>query len=229
MSRSLAEIATALDATNLKLDASKTDIETLCHDALAQSVATVCVYPTSVPLCRRILGSGEVGVAAVIGFPSGRYSVRSKCVEIDEVASMGASEVDIVLNYPALIEGQTTLVAKEANLLAETCRKVGLVSKFIVETCYLTQDQKLAMLRICEDSGVNFIKTSTGFGSAGAQLADVELWAQSKKSSHLKIKASGGIRDREQVEAFLDAGASRIGLSSAQAVLQGGETSAGGY
>ncbi|MBC2602110.1 deoxyribose-phosphate aldolase [Puniceicoccus vermicola] len=228
---SLSEIAGALDATNLKLDASAADIEALCHDALGHSVATVCVYPTNVPLCRKILGSGDVGIAAVIGFPSGRYSTRSKIVEIDEVSAMGASEVDIVLNYPALIEGQTEALRKEASQLAEACRKVGLVSKFIVETCYLDEAQKLTMLDICEKAGANFIKTSTGFGSAGAQLADIELWAKAKTSSHLKIKASGGIRTREQVEAFLTAGASRIGLSSAKAVLSESSTegSSGGY
>lgn len=227
MSYTLSELAGTLDATNLKLDATQTDIEELCHDALAYSVATVCVYPTSVPLCRKILGSGDVGVAAVIGFPSGRYSCRSKSAEIDEVASMGASEVDIVLNYPALIEGNIEEVQKEANTLAEVCRKVGLVSKFIVETCYLNSNQKITMLRICENAGANYIKTSTGFGNAGALLADVEMWSKGKTSKHLKIKASGGIRTREQVEAFLNAGASRIGLSSAKGVLNEEATEAG--
>jgi len=226
MSLSLSEIAGSLDATNLKLDATTADIEKLCHDALAYSVAAVCVYPTSIPQCRKILGSGDVGLAAVIGFPSGRFSTRSKCVEIDEVAAMGASEVDIVLDYAALIQGRRDEVAREANKITETCRNVGLTSKFIVETCYLDHNQKLAMLSICEKAGADFIKTSTGFGSAGAQLADVRLWAESKSSSHIKIKASGGIRTREQVEAFLVAGADRIGLSSAKAVL--GEDSAAG-
>jgi len=217
---SLSEIAKSLDATNLKLDASTADIETLCHDALANSVATVCVYPTSVPLCRKILGAGDVGIASVIGFPSGRYSTRSKAVEIDEVASHGASEVDIVLDYSALILGDYNRVQKEASNLAEASRKVGLLSKFIVETCYLNDEQKIAMLRICEEAGADFIKTSTGFGSGGAQITDIEMWTKEKSSPHLKIKASGGIRTREQVEAFLQAGATRIGLSSAKAVLE---------
>ncbi len=219
---SLPEIAASLDATNLKLDASEKDIEALCHDALANSVAAVCVYPTSVPLCRKILGSGDVGLAAVVGFPSGRYSVASKCAEIDEVAAQGASEVDIVLNYPALLAGRRDLVQKEASDLAKTCRKVGLLSKFIVETCYLGESEKQTMLSICEDSGADFIKTSTGFGSRGADLDDIKAWAAARSSTHLRIKASGGIRSREQVEAFLEAGASRIGLSSANAVLSGG-------
>ncbi|MGE9291266.1 MAG: deoxyribose-phosphate aldolase [Puniceicoccales bacterium] len=230
MSLSISEIARTLDATNLKLDATQSDIESLCHDALAYSVATVCVYPTSVPHCRKILGSGDVGVAAVIGFPSGRYSTRSKIIEVDEVAAMGASEVDIVLNYSALIEGRKDVVRKEAIQLADACRKVGLLSKFIVETCFLDEAQKLAMLSICEEAGANFIKTSTGFGSSGAQLADIELWSQAKTSTTLKIKASGGIRTRGQVEAFLNAGASRIGLSSAKSVLsEDNEPSSGGY
>lgn len=217
----LSEIAASLDATNLKLDASVADIEALCHDALAHSVAAVCVYPTSVALCRRILGAGDVGLAAVIGFPSGRYSTRSKCTEVDEVAALGASEVDIVLNYPALLAGRRDLVEKEARDLADICRKVGLVSKFIVETCFLDKAAKETMLAICEDSGANFIKTSTGFGSGGADLADVRAWAVARTSPHLKIKASGGIRTRAQVEAFLASGAARIGLSSAKAVLGG--------
>ncbi len=230
MSFTLSEIAASLDATNLKLDATNADIEALCQDALAFSVATVCVYPTSVSLCRRILGSGDVGIASVIGFPSGRYTARSKMVEIDEVASQGASEVDIVLNYPALREGETERVAREAAVLSETCRKVGLLSKFIVETCYLTHEQKILMLKLCEDAGADFIKTSTGFGSAGAQMDDIRLWAGARTSPHLKIKASGGIRTRAQVESFLASGVSRIGLSSAKAILsEASETDDGGY
>jgi len=216
---SLSQLAASLDATNLKLDASIADIESLCHDALAHSVAAVCIYPKSVALCRKILGSGDVGIAAVIGFPSGRYSVASKRTEIDEIAALGASEADIVLDYPALLAGRKDLLAKEATDLAETCRKVGLLSKFIVETCYLDAEAKGTMLSICEDSGADYIKTSTGFGSGGADLEDVKAWASARTSSHLKIKASGGIKTRKQVEAFLLAGASRIGLSSAKAVL----------
>jgi len=213
------EIAGTLDATNLKLDASTAEIEKLCQDALAQGVAAVCVYPGSVARCRTILGSGDVGLAAVVGFPSGRFSVASKITEIDELAAVGASEVDIVLNYPALIAGETQVVAKEAKSLADTCRKVGLLSKFIVETCYLNREQKLFMLKVCEDAGANFIKTSTGFGNNGAQLEDIELWVQYRKAPALKIKASGGIRTRKQVISFLKAGVSRIGLSSAATVL----------
>jgi deoxyribose-phosphate aldolase len=219
MARSLPEIAASLDATNLKLDATEADIEGLCHDALAHGVAAVCVYPTNVPRCRRILGSGEVGLAAVVGFPSGRYTTRSKGAEIDEIASMGASEADIVLDYPALLAGHRERVEKEAHDLAAVCRKVGLVSKFIVETCYLDEAAKETMLRICEDSGADFIKTSTGFGAAGARVEDVEAWAAARSGDRPRIKASGGIRTRAQVEAFLDAGATRIGLSSAKTVL----------
>ena len=219
MSYSLAQIAAALDATNLKLDATGADLETLCHTAVANRVAAVCVYPTSVALCRKILGSSEMGLAAVIGFPSGRFTTRSKAVEIDEVAAMGASEVDIVLNYAALLAGQSKIVATEAASLADVCRKVGLVSKFIVETCSLNRDQKIAMLRISEDAGADFIKTSTGFAQAGADPDDIRLWKESMSGNHLRIKASGGIRTRDQVETFLKAGASRIGLSSVEAIL----------
>ncbi|MEM0964648.1 MAG: deoxyribose-phosphate aldolase [Verrucomicrobiota bacterium] len=221
MLRSLTEIASSLDVTNLKLDATSGDIEDLCHEALANSVAAVCVYPNSVPICRKILGSGEVGLATVIGFPSGRYSTRSKATEIDEVAARGASEVDIVIDYSALIAGETSAVAKEISDLAAVCRKVGLISKFIVETCYLDREQKLQALSFCEDAGANFIKTSTGFGGSGAKLEDVQLWATSLRSADLKIKASGGIRTRKQVRDFLDAGASRVGLRSAKTVLSG--------
>lgn len=230
MSYSLKEIASSLDATNLKLEATRSDIESLCQESLANRVASVCVYPNSVPICREILGPGEIGLAAVVGFPSGRYAVASKCLEIEEVAAAGATEIDAVLDYPALVDGQFNVVAAEASRLAESCRQAGALSKFIVETCYLDRQQKLDMLHICEDAGANFIKTSTGFGSAGAQLEDVQLWASERKSDELKIKASGGIRSRDQVVAFLEAGASRIGLSSAKAVLaDGGEASSGAY
>jgi len=232
MPYSLSEIAATLDATNLKLDASSADIECLCRESLAKRVASVCVYPASLSLCRELIDAGEgaVGLAAVVGFPSGRYASKAKSVEIEQAVEAGATEIDAVLNYPALIDGGYGLVAQEARDLAETCRQAGALSKFIVETCFFDRKQKLEMLRICEDAGADFIKTSTGFGSAGAQLEDVALWASERRSDTLKIKASGGIRTREQVVSFLDAGASRIGLSSAKAVLSDdGAGGSGGY
>lgn len=214
------EIASALDSTNLKLDARPEDIARLCEEAIALQVKAVCVYPSSVPQCAALLAGSGVGLAAVVGFPSGRFSVESKRAELATLAPAGATEVDVVIDYSALWEtGGHARVGMEIAALASTAREHGLLSKFIVETCFLSGEEKRRVLDACIEGGADFIKTSTGFGSAGADLEDIRTWARARGDAPLKIKASGGIRTREQVEAFLAAGAERIGLSGAAAVL----------
>jgi len=213
-------IASTLDSTNLKLEARPEDIAALCREAIALGVKAVCVYPASVPACASLLKGSGVALAAVVGFPSGRFAVESKRAEIVHLASAGADEVDVVINYPALWEeGGRARVAQEIADLAETARDQGLISKFIVETCLLSAEEKRWVLGACLDGRADFIKTSTGFSSAGADLEDVRSWAAARGDAPLKIKASGGIRTLAQVEAFIAAGADRIGLSAAAAVL----------
>jgi deoxyribose-phosphate aldolase len=212
------DFAATLDATNLKLDASDGEICALCDEAAHAGYASVCVYPTSVSICSDILYNTPPRVCTVIGFPHGRSSLEAKREEILRAKQHGADEVDIVMNYAALRSGEKSLVTEELVRLCETAREAGLLTKIIVETCYLNQAQKLTALGACETAGADFIKTSTGFGSGGATVDDIKLFA-ANRSGPIKIKASGGIRTLSDALALLEAGAERLGVSAAGALL----------
>ena len=212
------EFAACLDATNLNLDASDAVLCALCDEAAHAGYASVCVYPTSVSLCSNILYGSKVGVCTVIGFPHGRSHVESKREEILRSVENGATEVDIVLNYAALRAGGRSLASEEIASLCQVAHASGALSKVIVETCYLNHQQKLMALSICEDAGSDFIKTSTGFGSAGAQLEDVILFKE-RRTKNIEIKASGGIKTLKSAMEMLQAGATRLGVSAASNLM----------
>lgn len=212
------ELAKYMDATNLKLDSSDGELCALCDEAAEAKYASVCVYPTNVALCSNILYNTEVKVCTVIGFPHGRSSLRAKHAEVAQAKEDGAAEVDIVLNYHALRGGENSLATEEAVRLCQSARELGLLTKIIVETCYLNKRQKLAALKICEQAGANFIKTSTGFGSAGATVEDIQLF-RDNRANGIQIKASGGIRDLNTSLAMIQAGATRLGVSAASVIL----------
>jgi deoxyribose-phosphate aldolase len=213
-----ANFAATLDATNLKLDASDGEICALCDEAAHAGYASVCVYPTSVSMCADILYNTSARVCTVIGFPHGRSSLEAKREEILRAKHHGAAEVDIVMNYAALRAGEKGLATEELVQLCQTARDAQLLTKIIVETCFLNEAQKLAALSACETAGADFIKTSTGFGSAGANVDDIQLFA-TQRTGAIKIKASGGIRSLSSALALLDAGAERLGVSAAAALL----------
>jgi deoxyribose-phosphate aldolase len=228
MTRSPAQLAAAIDATNLRLDATESDLRALCQEAATHRCACVMIYPTSVPLAVQALAGSPVRIGTVIGFPSGRFTTAAKAAEIDAVAAAGAHEVDIVMNYAALRAGREAEVAAELAALARRAHQHGQLVKIITENCYLTEAQMLAALRLCEDAGVDFIKTSTGFGSAGAKVEQIALWARHRRGG-IKLKAAGGIKTLRDALALLDAGAERLGTSSATALLaelRGGVTAA---
>ena len=220
------EFAAKLDATNLKLGASYKDVQILCDEAIQARYAAVCVYPSYLPLCSDRLKGTEVNICTVVGFPHGCSGLQSKCEEIAYAQAHGAKEVDIVINHAALRSGNIKIVTDETISLCATARNANLLSKVIVETCYLDEAQKLAALKICEQAGAGFIKTSTGFGSGGATVEDVIHFA-THRSTPIKIKASGGIRTLEQALALLEAGAERLGVSAAGQLLE--EFESGNY
>ena len=213
-----AQLAAALDSTNLRLDASAADIVALCHEAAAHRFACVMIYPASVPLAARELAGTGIKIGTVIGFPSGRFSTAAKAAEIVTMHAAGAHEVDIVMNYAALRDGDTALVAAELTTLVQLAHRNGQLTKVIVETCYLDAAQRHTALRLCEDAGADFIKTSTGFGSAGAQVADIFAWAAARRGS-IQLKASGGIKNLSDAQLLLAAGATRLGTSNAATIL----------
>lgn len=212
------QFAAALDSTNLRLDATEADIEALCLEARTHHFACVMIYPASVPLATRLLAGSAARIGTVIGFPSGRFTTAAKAAEIEAMAAYGAHEVDIVMNYAALRAGRATDVAVELTELTRRAHGHGQLVKVITENCYLDEAQILAALRLCEDAGVDFIKTSTGFGSAGAKLDHIKLWAENRRGL-IKIKAAGGIKTLPDALALLTAGAERLGTSSAGALL----------
>lgn len=218
MTLSPAALAATLDATNLRLDATADDITALCLEARQQAYACVMIYPTSVVLAAQVLAGSTVRIGTVVGFPGGRMCTPAKAAEIACAAKSGAHEVDIVMNYAALRDGSPGEAAMELQTLTRQAHELGLLVKVITENCYLDEAQLLTALRMCEEAGADFIKTSTGFGRAGAQAADVALWAK-RRTGQIKIKAAGGIRTLSDAEAMLAAGAERLGTSNALGLL----------
>jgi deoxyribose-phosphate aldolase len=218
MSLTAAQLAASLDSTNLRLDATRADITALCREAARDRFACVMIYPASVPLAAELLAGTGMKIGTVIGFPSGRFSTAAKAAEIDAMKTAGAHEVDIVMNYAALRDGDIKLVDAELRTLTQRAHGHGLLVKIIVETCFLDEAQRIASLRLCEDAGVEFIKTSTGFGTAGAKVADIAAWAAARRGS-IQLKASGGIKTLADARALLSAGATRLGTSNAASIL----------
>ncbi len=213
-----AELARTIDSTNLRLDATEADLAALCAEAASHRFACVMLYPTNVALAARLLAGSGVRVGTVVGFPSGRASVAAKRAEVEAARAAGADEVDIVMNYPALREGRPGEVAAELGALVACAHDLGLLVKVIVETCYLDAPQRLAALRLCEDARADFIKTSTGFGSAGANPEHLRAWAAAR-TRPIALKASGGIKTLADARALIAAGAQRLGTSGAAALV----------
>jgi deoxyribose-phosphate aldolase len=214
-----AQLAASLDSTNLRLDATEADIAALCDEAARDRFACVMIYPASVPFAARRLAGSGTRIGTVIGFPSGRFSTAAKRAEIKAVVAAGAHEVDIVMNYAALRDGRPDEAGDEIAALTGHAHELGALVKVIVETCYLDAAQRLASLRLCETAGADFIKTSTGFGSAGAKVEHLREWAAAR-TTKIAFKAAGGIKTLADARALLDAGATRLGTSSAAAILK---------
>jgi len=204
-------LAKYIDYTLLKATATPAQIEKLCQEARQYGFFSVCVNSGYVPLVAQALKGSEVKVCTVVGFPLGAMSTQGKLHETSTALAEGADEIDMVINLGLLLSGQTAKVRDEIALLKkETADKV---LKVIIETCYLTDEQKRLASQLCVEAGADFVKTSTGFGTAGATLADVQLIKEVVGDKAL-IKASGGIRDRETALQYIALGVSRIGASA---------------
>jgi deoxyribose-phosphate aldolase len=217
------EILSRIDHTLLKATASWKEIKILCDEAVKFKTASVCVPPSYVKPIYNEYSSGLV-ICTVIGFPLGYSITAAKVLEAERAIQSGASEIDMVINIADVKNGNFDFVLEEIKLIKKACSDK--ILKVIIETCYLTEEEKTRMCAIVTEAKADFIKTSTGFGTAGATLADVELFKK-HIGSQVKIKAAGGVKTREDLEAFITAGASRIGTSSAVKLLSG--ESAAGY
>ncbi len=211
------ELNSYIDHTNLKATASLKDIEKLCKEAKKYHFASVCVQPYYVPLACELLKGSNVEVGTVVGFPLGANTKEVKVFEAINAVENGANEIDMVINLGALKNKDYDYVKEEIEEIRDAID--GKVLKVIIETCYLTDKEIIKMTEICNETFVNFIKTSTGFGLEGAKVKDVELISQ-HKNELLEIKASGGIKDIETAFEMIEAGATRLGTSSGVKLMQ---------
>ena len=209
------EILGHIDHTLLKAAADWKEIRKLCEEAILYGTASVCIPPCYVERVYKCYGD-QLKICTVIGFPLGYNTREAKVFEAKDAVSKGAGEVDMVINIADLKNGDTGKVTEEIRAVKEAVGDV--VLKVIIETCYLSEQEKIAMCRAVNHAGADYIKTSTGFGTKGAAIEDIRLF---KKyiGENVKIKAAGGIRTREDLEAFLSEGCSRIGTSSAVKLL----------
>lgn len=205
------DIAKYIDYTLLKATATPADIEKLCKEALEYGFYSVCVNSGYVPLAAEQLKGSKVKVCTVVGFPLGAMSTQAKLYETSVALSQGAQEIDMVLNVGLFLSGNVAKVLDEIALLKQETG--DRVLKVIIETCYLNDEQKRLASQVCVDAGADFVKTSTGFGTGGATLADVQL-IKEVVGDRAKIKASGGIRDKQTALQYISLGVNRIGASA---------------
>lgn len=213
------DLARMIDHTFLKAFGMPADIEKLCAEAREWQFGAVCVHPCNIEHCVELLADSPVRVCTVAGFPLGQMSSTAKAFEIQDCIDRGAQEVDLVINVRAVQVMDEEIVRAELSNLAETCSIAGVTSKIILENCYLNDEQKRWACKIAVDAGVDFVKTSTGFGTGGATVADVKLMKETV-GDNAEVKAAGGIRTYEDAMAMIDAGATRIGASCGVAIIK---------
>lgn len=212
-------VATMIDHTLLKADATDADIQALCREAAEYSFASVCVNATWVAACERLLRGSGVKVCSVVGFPLGATTADTKHFETRRVIFDGAREVDMVINVGALKSSDLRLVERDIEAVAAPCRESGVLSKVIIEAALLTDEEKITACTLAKAAGADFVKTSTGFGPGGATAADVALMRR-VVGAEMGVKAAGGVRDLEGLKAMVAAGATRVGASAGVRIVQ---------
>jgi deoxyribose-phosphate aldolase len=207
------EIASLIDHTILKPEATAEDVRRICAEARQHGFASVCVNPYWIPLVARELAGSAVKVCSVIGFPLGAAATAIKAAEAEQAIRDGANEIDMVLNVGELRAGNDEAVRRDIESVAQVCRRGSAILKVILETALLNEDQKRRACALAKSAGADFVKTSTGFGPGGATVEDIALM-RAAVGPDLGVKASGGIRTLEDLRAMVSAGANRIGASA---------------
>lgn len=207
-----------IDHTILKADTKLEDVKRICEEAIEYNFMSVCVNPTHVKFAAEMLKDAESKVCTVIGFPLGANTPEVKGFETKNAIENGADEIDMVINIGAAKDGNWELVEKDIKAVVEAAN--GTLVKVIIETCYLTDEEKVRACEISKAVGADFVKTSTGFGTGGATKEDIELMRKTV-GPDLGVKASGGVRSVEDFKLMVAAGATRIGASSGVAIMQG--------
>ncbi len=223
----LGGLASYIDHTLLKPDATAAEIDKLCDEARKNKFATVCVNGTWVRRCAEILQGSGVAVCSVIGFPLGASAPEVKAYEARRAIEDGACEIDMVINIGALKSQDHAFVRRDIQGVADVCHALGARLKVILETALLTDAEKIKGSELAQLAGADFVKTSTGFSKGGATAADVALMRRTVGPT-MGVKASGGIRDEKDAKTMIAAGATRLGASASVAIVQGGR-SIGGY
>jgi deoxyribose-phosphate aldolase len=213
------ELAQYIDHTILRADATAADIDLLCEEARTFQFYSVCVNSRWIARCHQQLTGSPVHIAAVVGFPLGAMDAEVKAAEARRSVELGATELDMVLSVGSLKEGDMKTVAADIRAVRNAAPK-DIVLKVILETCLLTEEQKITACRLSQEEGADFVKTSTGFSTGGATVADIALMRRTVGPT-MGVKASGGVRTRETAQAMIAAGATRIGASASIAIIRG--------
>lgn len=221
-----AKLAGMIDHTLLKPDASREELVKLCEEARQYHFATCCVNSSNIPLVARLLKGSTVKPIAVVGFPLGAASPQAKAFEAREAVKAGALEIDMVINIGALKSKDYKMVYEDIRQVVEASKPNKV--KVIIEASNLTHDEKVAASVLSKTAQASFVKTSTGFGKGGATVEDIEL-IRNIVGEDMEVKASGGIRTREDAEAMIKAGANRVGASASVAIVTGKKSKAGNY
>ena len=208
-----------IDHTLLRPIGTTDDIRRLCNEAVEYGMAAVCIFPSYIPIARDLLKDTRVKIATVIAFPFGVTFTEIKEAEMRASASRGADEMDFVINIASLKSGEDKAVEQEMQYLSAKARTLGVHTKFIIETAYLTDDEKIRACKIANRVRPDFMKTSTGYGPAGATVEDVRLM-RTNLLPEIQIKAAGGIRSYAEALTMLQAGASRLGTSSGIKIIE---------
>lgn len=216
------EVAKYIDHAVLKPNHTDDDVRKACEMAKRWNIASVCVKPCHVLLAKKLLEGSDVKVCTVIGFPNGSTTTVTKAFETIDAIMDGASEIDMVMNVGKLISGDEHYGLNDIKQVVNICHSENVICKVIIETSLLTDDLKVKACELVKQAGADYVKTSTGFNGGGATLEDIALM-KNTVGDQVKIKASGGIKTYEQAVAFIEAGCSRLGTSSTEEILSGGE------
>lgn len=220
-------IAKMIDHTILKAFATEEDVKVICREAKEYGFFSVCINPGYIELAKKELENSDVKICTVIGFPLGANTTDTKAFETKDAIAKGAHEVDMVINISALKDKKYDYVQNDIKAVVDAANKKALV-KVIIETCYLTDEEKKIACELAKEAGADYVKTSTGFGTGGSTPEDIKLM-RDVVGPKIGVKASGGVRNIEDAIAVINAGASRIGASASIAIVQGRSGSSGGY
>ncbi|MDZ5000511.1 deoxyribose-phosphate aldolase, partial [Clostridium perfringens] len=210
------------DHTILKADATEMEVEKLCNEALEYNFASVCINPAMVEKAATMLKGSDVKVCTVIGFPLGATTTEVKAFETEDVIKKGATEVDMVINIGKLKEGNLEYIKKDIEAVVNAAKGKAL-TKVIIETCLLTDEEKVTACKLSKEAGADFVKTSTGFSTGGATASDIKLMRETV-GPELGVKASGGVRSNADAIAMIENGATRIGASASISICEGTES-----